>query len=251
MTNNDTSLEGNVEYDIFIEGETIDLCAPTDDEWVLNQWYKWFNQDDTTKYLVQGVYPNTRNIQKAYYESLIRDDSRIALLIKPKNHDGFVGIASLSYINHVQRQCDFAMVIGKKLSDSDSIFYGLEAKCRMTQHAIEKLGVERINSTQAIDLVRWQNWQILFGYQIEGVLRNKFRKGRKVYDVLTSSCILEDYEKLITLRGDDLWPGKSKIFELLKKLPKKTLIDELVEWLPNNQEKYWDQIMKLVEDENT
>ena len=251
MTNIEVNSNKSTDYDVFIAGETIDLCAPTDEEKVLNQWYKWFNQEDTTKYLAQGVRPNTQKLQKAYYESLLSDPSRIALLIKPKKYDGFVGVASLSHIDHVQRQCDFAMVIGNKLDGSDSLFFGLEAKCRMTQHAMEKLGVERINSTQAIDLLRWQNWQILFGYQIEGVLRNKFRKGRNVYDVLISSCILEDYEELLNLRGNDLWPGKQRIFEMLRRLTKPSMIDELIEWLPVKQQEYWDKILTATDNEDS
>ena len=84
-------------------------------------------------------------------------------MIKPKDYDGFVGVASLSSINLVHRHCDFALVIGKKLNTSGSMYYGLEAKALLTQHAIEKLGLERINSSQVVELVKWQNWQILLG----------------------------------------------------------------------------------------
>ena len=99
-------------FDVFLTGETVDLCAPSDDTWVLDQWYRWFNKAEITKYLVQGVYPSTRKTQKAYYDTLISNPSRLALLIKPKQHDLFVGVASLSSIDPVMRQCDFAMVIG-------------------------------------------------------------------------------------------------------------------------------------------
>lgn len=251
MSVEENSLVEIRDYDVFIEGETIDLCVPSDDEWVLDQWFRWFNKDEITTYLAQGVYPNTRKSQKVFYDTLGNNSSRVALLIKPKSIDGFIGVASLSAIDYVHRQCDFAMVIGERLSNSDSIFYGLEAKCRLTQHAMDKMGMERINGTQAIDLVRWQNWQILFGYQIEGLMRNKFRKGRKVYDVLISSCILEDYEKLLDLRGGDLWPGKSKMFELLKRMPRKTLIDELREWLPAKQQEYWQSVLMSDLNENS
>lgn len=231
-----------VAFDIFLAGETVDLCAPSDDDWVLDQWYRWFNKADITKYLAQGVYPTTRASQKAYYDALISNTSRIALLIKPKKYDRFVGVASLSSIDPVKRQCDFAMVIGEKMSDGDSLFYGIESKCLMTEHAFENLGVERINSTQVIELVQWQRWQILLGYQIEGLLRNKFRKGKNVYDILVSSCLLEDYLKIKQLRGGKFWPGKKVMFELLKRLPRVTLVDEIMAWLPEKQQAYFESI---------
>lgn len=229
-------------FDVFLSGETVDLCVPSNDVWTLDQWYRWFNKSEITKYLVQGIYPNTRKAQKAYLEALTGNPSRIALLIKPKKHDHFIGVASLSSIDPVTRQCDFAMVIGERTSSGDSLFYGMETKSLMTEHAFESVGVERINSTQVAELIRWQRWQILFGYQIEGVLRNKFRKGREVYDVLASSCILEDYLRIKSIRGGIFWPGKAQMFELLKWLPSTTLIDQIVTLLPQKQKAYMDSI---------
>ena len=30
-------------FEIFIEGETVDLCVPEDDEEVIRKWASWFN----------------------------------------------------------------------------------------------------------------------------------------------------------------------------------------------------------------
>jgi RimJ/RimL family protein N-acetyltransferase len=226
-------------FDIFLEGEVIDLCVPSSDSWVLDQWYRWFNDSRVNQYLDQGVFPNTIEKQQAFYQALVEKEDRIALLIKPKSKDYFVGVANLSYINIKQRQCDFAMVIGKQDKSYDSIYYAIEAKCMMTEHAFENLGVERINSTQAIDLIKWQRWQFLFGYQIEGILRNKYRRGNKVYDVMASSCLLEDYLKIKEMRNGQFWPGKKKMFELLKSVSKETSIDKLDRWLLNEKERFW------------
>ena len=232
--------EVNSNFDVFIEGETIDLCAASDDEKILDQWYKWFNQKDITKYLTQGVYPSTKETQFSYFKSIKDDPSRLVVLIKPKNKNKVIGVASLSHIDHQQRQCDFAMVIGERSSGEGSLFYGMEAKARLTEHAFDKVGVERVNSTQVKELVRWQRWQILFGYQIEGILRNKFRKGSAIFDVYTSSCLIKDYKKILKFRKGNFWPGKSEMFELLRTIPKETLIDEMNEWHEIKQKKYWD-----------
>ena len=236
-----------IKFDVFLKGETIDLCVPSKDAWVIEQWYIWFNDQKVTRYLTQGVFPNTREKQEAFYQSLIEKDERIALLIKPKSKDYFVGIASLSYIDHRQRSCDFAMVIGKQTSSPDSIFYAMEAKCRMTEHAFEKVGVERINSGQAIELIRWQRWQILFGYHVEGIRRKSFREGNNTSDSITSSCLLTDYLRLKELRNGSLWPGKARLFELMKMLPEESTIDRLQAWLLRERERNWDQIVTYEE----
>jgi|APSaa5957512535_1039671.scaffolds.fasta_scaffold14410_3 RimJ/RimL family protein N-acetyltransferase len=228
-----------MKYDIFIEGETVDLCIPVDDEDVVRQWSSWFNKSEITRYLSQGMYPNTVNNQKEYFDEIRNSSKKILCLLKPKKYDGYIGVVSLSEINHIQRQCTMALVVGEKYKGPDSIFIGLEAKALITKHAIEVVGVERINSLQVVNLKKWQNMQILFGYQVEGLLRNKFRKGNKTYDMLISSCLLEDYEKLLTARNGEFWPGKSKVFDLMRKLPEDTLIDRLMEWIANEQKKYW------------
>ena len=231
--------------DVFIEGETVDLCIPSCDEHILEQWYKWFNKSEITKYLIHGVYPNTIDLQREYCRSIINDKTKIVLLIRPKDQEKIIGVVSLSSINYSQKQCDFAMVIGDRVSGKGSLFYGMEAKAMMTQYAFDMVGVERINSGQVNELDRWQKWQILFGYQIEGILRNKFVKGRNSYNVYVSSCLEEDYRKILNSRDGDLWPGKANLLDMIRVIPSSTLIDELNEWLPKEQEEYWNKIFDI------
>lgn len=229
-------------YEVFIKGETVDLCVPEDDEEVIKNWASWFNNEEITRYLSQGRHPNKVSSQKKYFKDLVTSDEKISCLLKPKNYDGYIGVVSLSELNYIQRQCTMAIVVGEKYTGKDSIFIGLEAKALLTKHAMEVVGIERINSLQVVNLKKWQNFQILFGYQVEGLLRDKFRKGNNIYDMLISSCVLEDYQKLVDYRGGSFWPGKSKMYELMKELPEDTLINKLMEWLPNEQKKYWDQV---------
>jgi RimJ/RimL family protein N-acetyltransferase len=227
--------------DAFIPGEVVDLCSPSDDPEILDQWFRWFNDAAVTKYLAQGMFPNTRQEQARFLQDVVEKRDRVVLLLRTKAEQQLVGVASLSMINHVQRQCDMAIVIGKQLSTPDSMYFALETKARLTEHAFDVLGVDRINSTQVVDLIGWQRWQILFGFQIEGILRQKFRKGARAFDVMSSSCIREDYERIKAMRPNGFWPGKSEMFELLKRLPRKTLIDDVRDWLSAQQADYWNR----------
>jgi RimJ/RimL family protein N-acetyltransferase len=231
--------EQSVNPVIFIAGELVDLCAISSDCETLRSWSSWFNKREITKFVSQGAFPSSEETQKDYFEKILNDRSRITILIKPKKKEFYVGVASLSLIDMVAKECHFSMIIGERTGESDSIFYGMETKALLTEHAFEILGVERINSGQVVELIEWQRWQILFGYQIEGLMRNKFRKGYKVFDVLMSSCLLEDYLEIKKIRGEKFWPGKKKMFDLIKKLPKETLIDQLICWLPDQQKKYF------------
>jgi len=230
-------------YDnIFLEGETCDLIVPDDNEETIKLWSKWFNQSKTTKFLSQGAFPNTVADQLNYFKNLSKSTAKLLCLIKPKSSNKPIGVASLSEINLLQKQATMALVIGEEYTGPDSIFIALETKAILTQHAFDVVGIERLNSLQVVDLKNWQDTQILFGFQIEGILRNKFRKGYKAYDMLVSSCILEDYLKIIALRNGVLWPGKKEMFNLMRSLPDTTLIDQLIDWLDLNQKEYWKKV---------
>lgn len=214
-------------YDVFLSGELVDLVVPSERAIHVDRWYDWFNDQDLTRNMEQGMYPNTPERQQQFLDALRVSPERFALMIKPRDEERLVGICSLSYISHISRQADFAMVIARKSSSFKSAFFGMEAKCLMTEHAFETLGIERINSYQSVSLKDWQRWQILFGYKMEGIKRKAFRKGHQRFDMLVSGCLLEDYLALKQLRGGRLWPGYEKIMELIRDLPKESLEEKL------------------------
>ena len=140
------------------------------------------------------------------------------------------------------RQADFAMVVARKSASFKGTFFGMEAKCLMTEHAFETIGLERINSYQSIALRDWQRWQILFGYKMEGIQRKAFRKGYRTFDLMLSGCLLEDYLKLKELRGGRLWPGQDKIMSLIRDLPKESLEEKLQRTLARTIEDHYAKI---------
>jgi RimJ/RimL family protein N-acetyltransferase len=214
-------------YDVFLTGELVDLVLPNERAIHVDRWHAWLNDQELTRNMEQGMYPKSAQQQEAFLAELRTSQSRIALMIKPKEEERVVGICSLSKISHVTRQADFAMIVAKRSDSFKSSFYGMEAKCLMTQHAFETVGLERINSYQSTALKDWQRWQILFGYKMEGIMRRAFRKGHRTYDVMVSGCLLEDYLALKALRGGNLWPGQDRIMALIRELPKESLEEKL------------------------
>lgn len=229
-------------YDIFLAGELVDLVVPNARAIHTDGWYAWLNDQALTRNMEQGMYPKTAQTQEAYLAELLASPSRLALMIKPKEEDAVVGICSLSRISHVTRQADFAMVVARRTASFKSSFFGMEAKCLMTEHAFETIGLERINSYQSTALKDWQRWQILFGYKMEGIMRKAFRKGHRSYDLMVSGCLLEDYLALKALRGDRLWPGQEHIMALIRDLPKQSLEETLQKALSATIEEHYAQI---------
>lgn len=229
-------------YDVFLEGELVDLVVPNARAIEDDRWYAWLNDQTLTRNMEQGMYPKSPETQRAYLAELLSSTSRLALMIKPKEEDAVVGVCSFSKISHISRQADFAMVVARRSASFKSTFFGMEAKCLMTEHAFETLGLERINSYQSAALKDWQRWQILFGYKMEGIMRKAFRKGYRAYDLMVSGCILEDYVALRELRGGKLWPGQDKIMSLIRDLPKTSLEEKLQKALSTTIEEHYAEI---------
>lgn len=226
-------------YDVFLEGELVDLVVPNTRAIEDDRWYAWLNDQALTRNMEQGMYPKSPETQRAYLAELLSSTSRLALMIKPKEDHAVVGVCSFSKISHVSRQADFAMVVARRSASFKSAFFGMEAKCLMTEHAFETLGLERINSYQSTALKDWQRWQILFGYKMEGIMRKAFRKGYRTYDLMVSGCILEDYLALKEMRGGKLWPGQDKIMSLIRDLPKLSLEEKLQKALSSTIEEHY------------
>jgi RimJ/RimL family protein N-acetyltransferase len=226
-------------YDVFLAGETIDLVVPNECAIHTDRWYAWFNDQELTRNMEQGMYPNSPENQLRFLAELRESKARIALLIKPKHAEQVVGVVSLSKISHVTRQADIGMAVAHRVSDASGLFAGMEAKCLITEHAFETVGLERINSYQSAALKEWQRWQILFGYRMEGIQRKAFRKGHRTYDLIVSGCLLEDYLELKKQRGGRLWPGSRKIMDLIRDLPKASLEEKLSKALTDLGEEHY------------
>lgn len=214
-------------YDVFIAGETIDLVIPNRIAVERDGWYRWFNDPEITRYTDHGLWPNTPEKQYAYLESVTGPQSnRIVLLILPKESASAIGVVALSNINQQHRWAQIGMVIGNLQRGAGALFYGLEAKARVAEHAFATVGIERIWGTQARPLADWQRYQYLFGFQVEGIMRSSFRRGYEVQDLIVTSCLVSDYLKIRKAR-DEYWPGKARLHELMRAVPDNNPVDEI------------------------
>src|SRR6056300_1501143 len=98
----------NHKLEIFISGELVDLSIATADFAENSNWYNWFNSTELTRFLYQGVYPNTREDQLTFFKSIPND--RLVLVIVDKKGRN-IGVISLSSINPIQKSCDIALVV--------------------------------------------------------------------------------------------------------------------------------------------
>jgi RimJ/RimL family protein N-acetyltransferase len=214
-------------YDVFLSGETIDLVVPDERAITEDGWSAWFNDPQTTRYLTNlGLFPCSRSRQMERLSDIrSREEQEILLLILPKETERTIGVAHIRGIDWIRRQAHLGVVIGSHDRSANAVFEGLEAKALMVQHAFDTLGLERVWGEQCVELEAWQRYQVLFGFLPEGIHRGAFRKGQKRSDTVSTSCLVEEYQRIKTLRGGDYWPGKKALLALMRDLPKESVVD--------------------------
>lgn len=228
-----------MKLDVFIKGETVDLCIPNEEFAEISDWYSWFNRPELNRFLEQGAFPNTKCQQLEFYKSQV--EKRLLLIINDKTNN--LGVISLSNINWQSRSCEIALVVDNK-KNRMSPFLALESMSLVTKHAFEVMGIERISAGQHQGLKGWQQRMELIGYKVEGRHSVKFRKGMEVADVISIAITKKDYLELKSIR-DELWDNLGNMKKRIKLLPKRAFVDEFTEFLRNGHESYYQKIWKL------
>ena len=229
-----------MELDIFIPGETINLCIPTVEFANNSKWYSWFNDPAVTRYLEQGMFPNTHEEQVEFFRSCGQD--RLILIISNKKE--YIGTISLSHINLAKGMCDIAIVVDASIDRKMAPYISLEAIARMTEHAFSVMGINRIGAGQHVNLRGWQQRMELLGYKIEGMHANRFVKGHEIADTVTIACLNEDYQRIIGQRGC-FWDSLGEMRARMKRLPKRSFSEAMAEYFNEERSSYYENIFSL------
>lgn len=231
---------------IFLAGEKIDLCIPEEADFA--EWASWFNDQNVTRFLEQGKYPNTIQDQRDFYESAI-SEGRFITLIKSKS-GRLLGVISLSNINYEKKSCQIALV--SPVASREAILAPLEAMAICTQHAFVRLGVECVWAGQAYTgLIRWIQKLELLGYQVNGIFPDEFRHGLVISDGVRTSITKQRFLSLYGRRGNSLWPGEEMMRKMIAGLrnaePLVEKISSIVKSLHYEHEQLIDKIERDVD----
>lgn len=232
-----------MKLDVFIEGELIDLCIPTEEFAAGSNWYSWFNNPKTNKYLEQGAFPNTVEEQVEFFRKEKQNRSRLMLIVSDKKD--YLGTISLSFINHEKKTASVAMLIGENTSQTHfRHLFALESMARMVEHGFEKLGLMRIDAGQHHELFNWQQRLELIGFRVEAYKRYAFIKGIERTTHVGIAVNAEDYLTIKQKRGA-YWDSAANMDSRLKKLPKDAFIKSVKKLFDEEGDKYYEGVFSL------
>ena len=107
-------------------------------------WYKWLNDRETTKYLVNQFWPNTKELQIQFIKNSIKNKDRLIFCVCLKRNDKQIGQCALSHINWVHRFADISIIIGEKKYKKGTL--ALETYNLLLQIAFERFNLLNVRS---------------------------------------------------------------------------------------------------------
>ena len=155
-------------YNPYMVGELVYLRHPTEED-ALGRWHEWFSDEETTKYLGERFWPNTKGTQLEFLKSL-GDRSRLALSVVTKEKDEHIGVVSLSCINWVHRYALVAIVIGEE--EYRKGVYAIEAFSLILKVAFIRLNLRAVKGSYAKSNEASRNLHRLFKFTIVGEYKN-------------------------------------------------------------------------------
>lgn len=179
--------------DIFLEGKHVILKVLTEDDIHNSNWYGWFNDEETTKFMQKHYFPNTKEAQLEFYrKEIVGNDKKLQLGICDVKGGPIIGVVSLNNINYINRKADVSMVIGE--DKYRKVKYMIDTLTLILDHAFNSLNLHRIYGGTIVN-----EWAELYcrtlGFKREGVLREDVLKNGKYNAVYLIGILKEEFEQ--------------------------------------------------------
>lgn len=179
--------------DIFLKGTHVILKVLTEDDVHNSNWYGWFNDEETTRFMQKHYYPNTEELELEFLkESISTSKTKLQLGICDVKGGPIVGVVGLNDIDYMNQKAEVSMIIGE--ARYQKVKYMVEAFRLIMNHAFNNLNLHRIYGGSIVN-----EWAELLcrtlGFKREGVLRQDVFKNGKYNDVYLIGVLKEEFEQ--------------------------------------------------------
>ena len=154
-------------------------------------WYRWLNNQDSTKFTRHGIFPNTYEKQVSFFESLSKKTNVIALAIVEIENDIHIGVVSLQNIDWINRNAEIAIWVGEKEYQKSG--YGLEAMCLLINHGFKRVNLHKIYAGQDVGLEKWRKTLEKIGFRVEGFRKEHVFRDCAYRDVVMIGVFAQDF----------------------------------------------------------
>jgi ribosomal-protein-alanine N-acetyltransferase len=177
---------------VFIDGGPIYLRPPEERD-LEGNWYSWLNDPEVTRYQNKGIFPNTPEKQKAYFQSMMVSRNDVILAIVERESDEHIGSAGLHAIDWVHRSAELGIVIGEKRFWGRG--YGKIAWNMITWYGFEVLNLHRIQAIIMKGNISSLKAAEASGYIREGEMRDRFFKNGRYHAAILLAVLSGEYNR--------------------------------------------------------
>ena len=116
---------------------------PPEEEDIDSNWYTWLSNPDTSQYLAERFWPNTKEKQREFFNETKNSSTRMVLLIIDKDNDQMIGVCNLNNISFLHGKAEIALIIGEKEYQNGT--YAIDVMSLLL-----KIGFDRLNMRNII-----------------------------------------------------------------------------------------------------
>lgn len=156
-------------------------------------WSQWFNDQEITRFLVHGCFPNTEKRQRDFFKNMYKSRENFQLAIVDKKTDALAGTVGLHKIDPINRNADISIVIGNKRYWRKKI--GKEAVGLVIRHAFNKLNLHKVTAGMVEENIASYKLFVSLGFKKEARLREQNFANGKYQDIIKLGLLRKEYDK--------------------------------------------------------
>ena len=153
-------------------------------------WYSWFNDPEVTTFQNKGIFPNTREAQKKYFEHLSSSSRDVVMAIIEKESGLHIGNVGLHNIDWVHRSAEVGIVLGERSAWGKK--YGKKAWQMITDYGMDTLNLRRIYAQIMEGNIASCKSAEAAGFKREGLIREAYFKHGKYLNLCYYNLLKSD-----------------------------------------------------------
>lgn len=145
----------------------------------VDMMYQWMSDDDVTKSLIIGRYPNSKEKVEEFVKNSWYDKNNIHFAIVDDS-DNYVGTVSLKNINYVDRNAEYAIAIHKKYWGKNFAKYATK---QIIEYGFNRLNLYKIYLDVISDNIRANKFYQKYGFVKEATFKEHMYINGKMVDL--------------------------------------------------------------------
>lgn len=174
----------------FLDGKRIYLRPIMQQD--LSNYFDWLNDQELTRYMQRGVYPNNMDEMQRYHESMQGSKDNLHFAIIGKEGNMHIGNIALLNIHQVFRTAEISIIVGAKHEHGKG--YGTEAIKLLVDHAFMRMNLNRIGAGMVAKNEACKRSFLSAGFLADGKMRQLYYCDGEYQDVWMYSILKTDWE---------------------------------------------------------